>query len=144
FSESEIELLKTFSDQAVITIENVRLFRELEARNRDLTEALEQQTATAEVLRVIGSSPTDTQPVFDAIVNSARRLSAAFPAWCTAGWATRCISPLLRRRLHRARQRSGISILGRLPSSRALVRRSGRGPSSCRATSKPINGCQRR
>src|SRR5262249_32492231 len=78
FSERQIALLRTFADQAVIAIENVRLFKELEVRNRDLTTALDQQTATADVLAVIGSSPTDVQPVFDAIVESARRLLGGF------------------------------------------------------------------
>src|SRR5262249_45074557 len=73
FAGGEVALLQTFADQAVIAIENVRLFTELEARNRDLT-------ATSEILRVISSSPTDVQPVFEAIVESAARLCDAFNA----------------------------------------------------------------
>jgi signal transduction histidine kinase/putative methionine-R-sulfoxide reductase with GAF domain len=74
FRDQEIGLLRTFADQAVIAIENVRLFQELQTSNRDLTTALEQQTATSEILRVISSAHVDAQPVFDAIVRNAVRL----------------------------------------------------------------------
>jgi GAF domain-containing protein len=83
FSNNEIELLKTFADQAVIAVENVRLFTELQASNRELTTALDTQTATSDILRVISRSQTDVQPVFDAIVHSAARLLGGYGAALT-------------------------------------------------------------
>jgi two-component system, NtrC family, sensor kinase len=74
FTDKQIELVETFADQAVIAIENVRLFEEVQARTRELSESLEQQTATAEILTVISNSLSDTQPVFDAIVASGLKL----------------------------------------------------------------------
>jgi GAF domain-containing protein len=83
FSETEIGLVRTFADQAVIAIENARLFSELQQKNKALTKAhaqvtdsLDQQTATSEILRVMSRSQTDVQPVFDTIVQSAVRLCA--------------------------------------------------------------------
>ena len=77
FTQQEIELVTTFADQAVIAIENVRLFDEVQARTRDLSESLEQQTATSEVLRVISSSPGQLEPVFNAMLENAVRICSA-------------------------------------------------------------------
>jgi GAF domain-containing protein len=77
FSDREIELVTTFADQAVIAIENVRLFDEVQARTRDLSEALEQQTATSEVLRVISSSPGELKSVFESMLANAVRICEA-------------------------------------------------------------------
>src|SRR5437879_5464820 len=77
FGESEIALAESFRDQALIAIENTRLFNEVQAKTRDLTEALAHQTGSSNVLRVIAASPTDIKPVLEAIVESARELCEA-------------------------------------------------------------------
>ena len=81
FTNKQIDLITTFADQAVIAIENVRLFEAEQERTRELTESLEQQTATSEVLKVISSSPGDLQPVFATMLENAVRI-------CDAKWGT--------------------------------------------------------
>jgi GAF domain-containing protein len=77
FTDQEVDLVTTFADQAVIAIENLRLFDEVRARTSELSEALEQQTATSEVLQVISSSPGELQPVFESILDNAIRICGA-------------------------------------------------------------------
>jgi GAF domain-containing protein len=77
FTERQVALLQTFADQAVIAIENVRLFEDVQARTRELTEALDQQTATSEVLKVISASPGELEPVFETMLANAVRICEA-------------------------------------------------------------------
>jgi transcriptional regulator with GAF, ATPase, and Fis domain len=94
FTDKQIKLVETFADQAVIAIENARLFDAEQQRTAELTESLEQQTATSEVLQVISSSPGDLQPVFEAMLAKATRIcEAKFGIlWLCEGDGFRCVA----------------------------------------------------
>src|SRR5262245_18134854 len=112
FTDRQIELLKTFADQAVIAIENARLFEEVQARTSELQESLEYQTATSEVLKVISNSPTTIKPVLDAICETAIRICGARDATLFLREANQLVL-----RAHYG----PIENIGHLPISRDLV-----------------------
>src|SRR5215831_8217977 len=112
FTDRQIELLKTFADQAVIAIENARLFEEVQARTSELQESLEYQTATSEVLKVISNSPTNIKPVLDAICETAIRICGARDATLFLREANQLVL-----RAHYG----PIENIGHLPISRDLV-----------------------
>jgi two-component system, NtrC family, sensor kinase len=128
FTDKQIELVATFADQAVIAIENVRLFDEVQARTRELTEALEQQTATSEVLRVISSSPGELEPVFQAMLENAVRICEANfgNMYLNDGDAFRLAAahntpPYLIEYRKREPRRSRTSLFGRMVATKQLV-----------------------
>jgi two-component system, NtrC family, sensor kinase len=129
FTDKQIDLVSTFADQAVIAIENVRLFDEVQVRTRDLTESLEQQTATSEVLQVISSTPGELEPVFQIMLENATRIcearigilfryeNGAYNAVATLG-----VTPAYQEYLDRGPIRAGPTTgLGRVASTRQTI-----------------------
>ena len=125
FSDSQIELLKTFADQALIAIENVRLFKAEQQRTRELSELLDQQTATSEVLRIISSSPGELEPVFETALQNAVRICGAkfgnlflregdaFRIGATHGTPPAYVDYLRRERVFHTDPRSGLGQMAR-------------------------------
>jgi GAF domain-containing protein len=129
FTDKQIELVSSFADQAVIAIENVRLFDEVQARTRDLSEALEQQTATSEVLQVISSTPGELEPVFQSMLENATRICEArigilfrYQDGAYNAVATLGVTPAYAEYLNRGPIRPGPTTgLGRVASTRQTI-----------------------
>jgi GAF domain-containing protein len=129
FTDKQIELAVTFADQATIAIENVRLFDEVQSRTRDLSESLQQQTATSDVLKVISSSPGELEPVFQAMLQNATRICEAkigilfrYENGAYTAVATLGVTPAYSEYLHRGQIQPGPTTgLGRVASTRQTI-----------------------
>jgi two-component system NtrC family sensor kinase len=129
FTEKQIELVTTFANQAVIAIENARLFDEVNARTRDLAESLEQQTATSEVLEIISSTPGELEPVFESMLENATRICDAkigvllkYEDGAYTALSARGVTPAYRKYLFSGPIRAGKNTgLGRIASNKKTV-----------------------